>query len=491
MHLSKSKIMAGLQCPKRLYLQVHQPKLAASLDEKSQAAIEQGRAIGRLAQGMFPGGVLIESGDQVLSQTLARTEEALADGRAPAVFEGTFEHDDIAVRADILERQSGSNWRLLEVKSSTDLKECHVYDVAIQRFVLEGSGLKVAPCLVHLNRQYVYDGRQYELEKLFSVRELTQEISALKKNVGEIAGEQRAMLAQGAPPDIEPGRQCTDPYRCEFYNVCNQPLPSDHVANLPRISEAKLAELKKRGIGLIGDIPTDFQLTDRQRRAFECVKTGRAWFAKELSRALVKLEYPLYFMDFETLSPALPRFAGMRPYDHIPFQWSVHVQREPGGDLEHFEFLAENGDDPRPAFLESLAEALEKRGHIVVYSKSFESQRLTDLAGWLPKYQEAIGAIQSRLWDLLEVIRSYVYHPAFMGSFSLKKVLPALVPDMSYEGMEVSEGSEAGLAWDTMVRGEVDEGEKKQLREALLAYCKQDTLAMVRLLEMLQSASPS
>jgi hypothetical protein len=191
-------------------------------------------------------------------------------------------------------------------------------------------------------------------------------------------------------------------------------------------------------------------------------------------------------MDFETLAPALPRFAGMRPYDQIPFQWSVHIQANPGADLEHSAFLAENGDDPRPAFVRTLCETLGRKGSIVVYSKPFESQRLSDLARWLPKHENAISGIQGRLWDLLAVMHAHVYHPAFMGSFSLKSVLPALVPDMSYEGMEVAEGSEAGLAWDRMIRGQVDEAGKKRLREALLAYCKQDTLAMVRLLEILR-----
>jgi hypothetical protein len=189
-------------------------------------------------------------------------------------------------------------------------------------------------------------------------------------------------------------------------------------------------------------------------------------------------------MDFETLGLALPRFAGARPYDQLPFQWSLHIQRKPGGAVEHYEFLADNEDDPRPLFLKSLCQAIDRKGSIVVYS-NFESGRLNNLASWLPKYEDAITGIQDRLWDLLAVIRANVYHPGFAGSFSLKSVLPALVPEMSYKGMEVSEGSEAGLVWERMIRGQVDASERKRLREALLAYCKQDTLAMVRLVDVL------
>jgi hypothetical protein len=486
MHLSKSRIMAGLHCLKRLYLQVHEPDLASELDEKSQAAIDQGQEVALWARKMFPGGLLIEAGHEELNKALAQTEQAVANHQIPAVFEATFQHGNVLVRTDILKRSSKGTWQLLEVKSAANLKDRDVYDVAIQRLVLEGCGLTVVPCVMHLNREYVYDGQQYELEKLFRIQDLTDETSALKKDVGELIREQRRMLAQAAPPDIEPGRQCTNPVPCEFYDICNQSLPYDHITNLPALSATKLNKLKGLGIELIGDIPRDFSLTERQKRAWECVKTRKPWFGKGLKNAVAGLGYPLHFMDFETLAPALPRFAGMRPYDQIPFQWSVHIQANPGADLEHYAFLVENDDDPRPAFVRTLCETLGRKGSIVVYSKPFESQRLRDLARWLPKYENAISGIQGRLWDLLAVMHAHVYHPAFMGSFSLKSVLPALVPDMSYEGMEVAEGSEAGLAWDRMIRGQVDEAEKKRLREALLAYCKQDTLAMVRLLEILR-----
>jgi hypothetical protein len=176
----------------------------------------------------------------------------------------------------------------------------------------------------------------------------------------------------------------------------------------------------------------------------------------------------------------------MRPYDHLPFQWSLHVQQQPGGTSEHFEFLADDTSDPRKAFVSSLCQALGESGSIVVYNQQFESQRLWELAGWLPEYAERIRAIQRRLWDLLPVMRSHVYHPAFGGSFSLKAVLPALLPEMSYEGMEVANGQAAGLAWEAMIGGSCSEVERQTKRKALLAYCGQDTLALVKLLERLQ-----
>jgi hypothetical protein len=194
-------------------------------------------------------------------------------------------------------------------------------------------------------------------------------------------------------------------------------------------------------------------------------------------------------MDFETINPAIPRFRGMRPYDHLPFQWSVHVQAQPDVKAEHFEFLATDNGDPRPAFMASLCEALGDHGNIIVYNEQFESHRLWELAGWLPEYTQRIRNIQGRLWDLLPVVRKHVYHPAFEGSFSLKAVLPALVPEMTYEGMEVPNGQAAGMAWQAMIAGNPNETERQMKRKALLEYCEQDTLALVRLLYTLRRAA--
>ena len=488
MYLSKSKFVAGHQCLKRLYLQIHEPDLADEASESTQAVMEQGHEVGRWAQKMFSGGLLVEAGHEELGKAIEQTEQAVAKKHLPAVFEATFVHDRILARADILERLPGDRWRLIEVKSSTSLKDYYLFDVAIQRFILEGRGMKVVPCLMHLNREYIYDGKQYDLKKLFVIRDVTDQTKAIEQEVTDLIREERKVLARATPPDIEPGSQCTSPFTCEFYDHCNKPLPVDHIQNLPGISEPKLRKLAELGIELIGDIPKDFPLTDRQKRAWECAKTGKPWFGKGLNEALAELRYPLCFMDFETLGVALPRYAGMRPYDQIPFQWSVHVQRKPGADLEQFEFLPEEDADPRLAFVKALCPVVGKKGSIIAYNSGFESGCLESLAQWFPKYRDAITNIQERLWDLLPVMQTHVYHSAFCGSFSLKRVLPALVPEMSYDGMEVAEGSDAGLAWEKMVHSDIESAERKRLREALLAYCRQDTLAMVRLLEVLQAA---
>jgi hypothetical protein len=448
------------------------------------AVFEQGHEVGRWAEKRFPGGVLIEAGPEEMARALKQTQQAMEDRQSAAIFEATFAYDDVLVRVDILERLPRNMWRLIEVKSSTSVKDYHAYDVAIQRLILESLGIKVVPCLMLLNREYVYDGNQYDLEKLFIIEDLTDETAALEKEVKDLLREEWRVIAKAKPPDIAPGDHCTHPFDCVFFDLCNKPLPADHVSYLPGISAKKLEELTSRGIQSIKEIPKDFPLTERQRRAWECARSAKPWFGKGLKEALSGLRYPLNFMDFETLALALPRYAGMSPYDQIPFQWSLHVQRKPGAELEHYEFLADDSNDPRPEFIKTLCQVIGTKGSVLAYSSGFESGCLASLAEELPQYKDEIENIEGRLWDPLPVMRAHVYDLAFRGSYSLKSVLPALVPDMTYDGMEVSEGNEAGLAWEKMVRAATGSEERKRLRNALLAYCKQDTLAMVRLLEV-------
>jgi predicted RecB family nuclease len=488
MTISKTRYCAGVQCLKRLYLLVHSPELAAQADAAAEAIIEQGREVGMLARQLFPGGVEVDC-SRSLDQAIRTTRELIANPDVPAIFEGVFEHDKVLVKVDILHRRRDGRWRLIEVKSTTDVRDHHLEDVAIQYRVVSRSGVDVATvCLAHVNRAFVFDGQNIDAKRFFKIRNLTRRVQRSQPKLTFQLRSEFTVLAMKQPPDIAPGRHCTDPVTCEFYDRCNPPRPDDHIGYLPRIHASAMEELEEMGIESIRDIPDDFDLTEIQRRAATCVETGEPWFSPELSAELDKLEYPLRFVDFETLNPCVPRFAGMRPYDQLPFQWSVHVQREPGAEPEHYEFLATDASDPRREFISSLCHALGESGSIVVYS-SFESQRLSDLAAWLPKYAEPINAIQARLFDLLPVVREHSYHPAYAGSYSIKAVLPALVPELSYEGMLVADGQSAGLAWESLVNGGLNCDERKRIEKALRAYCGQDTLAMVRLLEMLRAVA--
>lgn len=488
--LSKTKFVAGCQCLKRLYLQVHEPKLAAEPDDAADVVIEQGREVGLLARKLFPGGIEVSS--TRVDQAIRRTKELVANPEVPAIFEGVFEHDGVLVRVDVLQRREENLWRLLEVKSASDLKDHYVQDVAIQSHVLSRSGLKLASSwLVHVNRAYVLTGTTIDPRQFFSFRNLTQRAQQFQPELVLRLRSQFQVLAATEAPDVPTGLHCVNPVVCEFFNHCNTPMPPDHICYIPRLHASAIAKLEEMGVQSVHDIPANFELSEIQRRACTAIQTGQPWFSPDLKKEFESLEFPLCFMDFETVNPAIPRFTGMRPYDYLPFQWSVHVQRQPGGTPEHFEFLAADNADPRTPFISSLCKVLGDVGSVIVYNQQFEAERLWELAGWLPEYTDRIRAIQRRLWDLLPVVRNHVYHPAFGGSFSLKAVLPALVSGMTYEGMAVPDGQAAGLAWESMIRGDSSESDRRAKRKALLDYCGQDTLAMVKLLDALQIASQS
>jgi hypothetical protein len=486
MRISKTKFCAGVQCLKRLYLLVHSPELGAQPDSADQAIIKQGREIGMLARKLFPGGIEVRS-EGGLDQAICATRELVANREVPAIFEGAFEHGGVLVRVDILHRRRNGRWRLIEVKSTTEVKDHHLEDVAIQHRVVTRSGVDLAAsCLAHVSRDYVHEGGPIDASRFFKIRNLTRQVERLQSELTVQLRSEFRVLAMPEAPNIPAGRHCSNPFAYEFFDHCNPPIPEDHILRLPRIHASTVAKLVALGVQSIHDIPEDYPFTGRLRRACTSVQMGEPWHSPEIGEELRKLKYPLYFADFETVNPALPRFSGMRPYDQIPFQWSVHVQREPAAAPEHFEFLAADRNDPRAAFASALCDVLGDCGSIVVYHQQFESQRLADLAAWLPEFDGRIEKIQHRLWDLLPIIRDYVYHPAFSGSYSLKSVLPALVPEMTYEGLEVADGQAAGLVWESVIGSECDDAEREEKRKALQEYCCQDTLGMVKLMELLR-----
>jgi predicted RecB family nuclease len=472
---------------KRLYLQVHQPELATQPDAAAEAIIQQGHEVGMLARRLFPGGE--EVCECSLDQAIRTTRELVAKPEISAVFEAVFEHQNVVVKVDILHRRRDGRWRLIEVKSTSDLKDQHIEDVAIQYRVVSRSGVDVASaCLAHVNRNYVYQGGDIDVWRFFRIKNLTRRVQRLQPKLTFQLRSEFTVLGMPKAPDVAPGRHCLQPVTCEFYDRCNLPRPDDHIGYLPRIHASAMEELEEMGIESIREIPDDFELSEIQRRAATCVQTGEPWFSPELRDVLGELAYPLYFADFETVNRAIPPFAGMRPYDHLPFQFSLHVQQTPESALEHYAFLAGDASDPRRDFISSLFAALGEVGSIIVYS-SFEYQRLSELASWFPEFVDRITAIQARLFDLLPIVREHTYHPAYAGSYSIKSVLPALVPEMTYEGMPVANGRDAGIAWESLVSGRLDHEERDRITKALLGYCGQDTLAMVRLLEKLKLAS--
>ena len=308
--LSKSKFVAGVQCLKRLYLQVHQPELATQPDAAAEAIIRQGQEVGMLARSLFPGGVEVDCSGG-LDEAIRATRELVANREVPAIFEAVFEHQNVLVKVDILHRRRDGRWRLIEVKSTAQVKDHHLEDVAIQYRVVSRSGLDVATaCLGHMNRNYIFPGGEIDPRRFFRIRNLTRRVQRLQPKLTFQLRSEFTVLAMSNAPDIAPGRHCADPVTCEFYDRCNPPLPDDHIGYLPHIHASAMEELEEMGIESIHNVPDDFELTEIQRRATTCVQTGEPWFSPELSSELDKLEYPLRFVDFETINPCVPGFAG-------------------------------------------------------------------------------------------------------------------------------------------------------------------------------------
>ena len=478
--LSKSKFLSGLQCHKRLYFEVHEPALATKPDAATQAMFDMGTEVGELARSRFPGGVLVTAGHRQTEAALAQTAALIQDPTVPAIYEGAFLHGGVLIRADILERvPTGEGrpcgWRLIEVKSSTKVKDVHLEDLAVQSEVILGAGLTlVSSGLMHINTGYVYRNGAIDLTELFAIQDLSEAVAQRRAEVPKRLAEMSHMLLQTQPPVIEPDGHCHTPYDCPFWEHCTKDKPARWIHYLPG-SKQVVSQLTQQGVTTIDEIPAGTKLSPVQSR----VKENVEWVSAKLGPLLKAVQYPVHHLDFETVMLPVPRFSETRPYQALPVQWSNHIEQS-SGELRHEEFLHKDVSDPREVLATSLLKSLGERGSICVYSP-YERSILEQLAAALPSLRPALSRIVSRLWDLFPIIRDHYYHPAFGGSYSIKAVLPAIVPSLAYDDLAIQEGGHAASQYYRMVFVETDWVERATIEEALLRYCARDTLAMVEL----------
>lgn len=483
MQLSKSKFISGLQCDKRLWLSVHEkdaPEL--QVDPGLQAIFDHGTHVGELARQHIPGGVLIDLPHYEVRERVAATERALESG-AKVIYEASFLADDVFVAVDILHRR-GRRWTVTEVKSTCKVKPEHIPDAAVQTHVARRAGLDVSRTeVMHLNRNCRFP----DLDDLFVRADVTERVEDEMVYVPREARRQLRVL-RGPEPDVDPGDHCSAPYDCPFIARCWPENPEHHVSTLYRIGGKQLDRLLEDGIETIHDIPEDLELSpipDRQRRA---VQSGRVIVERGLKRALAELEHPIAYLDFETIGLPIPIWDGCRPYDSVPVQFSCDVEGA-SGTPRHHEWLAEGVDDPRPAMAEALVRALRGAKTILAYNAGFEIGCIEGLRAAVPKLDKELGRAQHRVRDLLPIVREHVYHPDFGGGFGLKRVMPALVPELSYEELAIQDGGSATVELERLLlRGsETSDAERAALRSALLDYCRMDTLAMVKIVERLRA----
>ena len=495
--LSKSKYLRGLQCHKSLWLQKDGKIKPTPVSKSSQVIFDEGTRVGEEAQKLFPGGKLIKYEGSTFDEKIAKTKEWLASGES-TIYEATFKFDNILVMVDILTK--GKNgWEIYEVKSaakvyknkSNKVQDVYVNDVAIQYYVLKGSGLDISKVfLVHINNQYVRQG-PLEIDELFLFADLTEPVIEAQNVVVDELGRIREVLNRGEP-EIKIGVHCDKPYECDFKTHCwsDEILNGYTVFNIGGLHSSKKFELYEFGVTKIKDVPETFPLTKSQRLQVEIELSGKEVVdSKQIDNFLNNLYYPLYFLDFETFTQIIPEWDDLRPYQKIPFQYSIHYIEHEGECATHLEFLADENSDPRKSIADRIVGDIPKKACVLVYNWSFEKGVIQDLVKQFPGYSDHLMNIHDNIMDLMVPFqKKYYYKKEMKGRYSIKAVLPALTSDSSYSKMTINEGMEASNNYKSLP-SITDTIAREKIKEDLKVYCKQDTQSMVDVLECLKKVN--
>lgn len=493
MNLSKSKYTRYCQCPKMLWMDTYKKELAKE-DPALQRRFDEGNEVGDLAMGLLGEYVettaYTEDGKLDIPAMLKNTKKYLAQG-VENICEAAFSKNRCYCAVDILHKTE-SGYDIYEVKSSTDIKEVYLIDCAYQKWVLESSGLKIGRVhIAYINNNYVKCG-DLDIHQLFNIEDVTEQLTPYYAVVKDNTAAAIAYISDKNEPTMDIGLQCSSPYECPYWDYCSRNLAVPNIFNLYRLSAKKADELYKEGIVSFDDIvKSGMSLSRIQRMQVEAEQLQLPTHIDKLGikAFLNTLSYPLYFLDFETFQTCVPIYDGTKPYQQVPFQYSLHYIEGPECELKHKEFLADENSDPRRAIAERLVEDIPQNVCVLAYNKAFECTRIKELAETFPDLSEKLLNIRDNIHDLLDVFRDgFVYDRAMGGSLSIKSVLPALFPDnpgLNYHNLnDVHNGGEAMAAFLSL-RG-MEKNERDNLRASLLAYCKLDTLAMVLLWQRLR-----
>ena len=485
--LSKSQLLAFRQCPKRFWLEVHQPELCADTGPVV-ARFSTGHRVGDIARQLYDPqaqGTLIDPQVEGFDASFVRTQQLLTRSRQP-IFEAGFRGGGALAFVDVLlptTEGSHSQWRMVKVKSSTGVKDYHRDEVAILAYVARESGLALtAIALAHINSRWTYPGEGDYHGFLFE-SDLSEEAFARADEVKSWVTEAQALVQCDSAPTLATGAQCFHPMECGFYNHCGslEPQAEHPIHWLPRAGQAVQNHVQMHGVTELRDLP-DALLNPLQLRVKQATLSGQAFFDQAgAAQALLGHPLPAYFIDFETIQFAVPIWAGTRPYQQIPFQFSVHYL-DTAGHITHTAFLDLSGHNPCRAFAQNLLAACGTKGPVFVYNAAFETTRIRELAERFTDLAPYLFALNERVVDLLPIARQHYYHPSQQGSWSIKAVLPALCPDLRYTDLDgVQDGGMAQQAYLEAIAPTTTARRKAELEHQLLAYCHLDTWAMVRL----------
>ena len=476
--LTKSKYLQGLQCSKLLWVSVNDKMRIPEPSVSTEAIFKAGNLIGVLATKVFKNGIDLSGLD--FKENIKQTEDALKK-RKP-IFEAGFLEGRLFSRADILLPVVGGKWDIIEVKSSTEIKDINIHDLSFQRYTYEKAGLKIRKCiLMHVNSAYVKSGN-IAPEDFFVQADVTEMADEFGQGIKERINEMLKII-DASEPKYRIGTYCGDPYVCPLKFECWANVPKESVFEFYWMLGEKKFGLWDNGVRMMKDVGDDAnsnykqEIQQRLARGKEKVHIDK----EKIGDWLKELKYPIYYLDFETINPVLPKFDGMKPYQRIPFQFSLHIQSK-NGNLKHYSFLAEGVEDPRMEFMMELRRLLNKKGSIVVYNQGFEKGVMTEGATAFPEFREWYdGNIKGRVVDLLDVFREFWYYDSGQkGSCSIKAVLPVL-SDLKYSDLEIGKGDLASLEYERVTYGDVGEEERLKVRAALEKYCELDTLAEVEI----------
>ena len=485
--LSKTKLMRGYRCLKCIYLTVQRPELEAPITPETQALFDQGNLVGEAARRFFPDGVLVDKLPWDFSGALTKTQELIASG-ATIIFEAAFAYQGCYARADIIQLSPETKrWRIHEVKSTTKVKPEHIDDVGLQAWIMAKSGLPLEQInIMHLNPECRYP----DLSQLFSTHDVTAEIRATYLSIQPKIATIYDALRKPSVPDIDIGSYCLAPTECGFNKHCwkEKNIPELSVLDMPGLRDHKW-DLYYDGIMYLDDprLADRIALNELQERIINTYKTKQRFVdTAGIKLDLSSWQFPLIFLDFETINPAIPRYQNCGPYHQVPFQFSVHTWAHKDADLIHRAYLHETADDPRQLLIPALLDACGTEGPIVAYYGKFEAARIEELANYSPEHRDALLQLVARIVDPLPIIRQHVYDNGFKGSFSLKNVAPALLGnEHGYDNMPVANGGDAQRAYEELISPSTSAEKKARIKEAMLAYCEKDTYVMVLLVKWL------
>jgi len=484
--LSKSTFVRGLQCEKSLYLYKNHFNLKDTPSLSLKTIFEQGTSIGLLAQHLFPGGVDASTKSYInINDSVKKTFDFINQGET-TIYEATFIYNNVLAALDILVKKE-DGWHAYEVKSSTRISSTYLNDAAIQYYTIINSGINLKDIsIIYINKNYLMN-ENIDVSQLFNIESVYDKVLKLNDRIPKDVNRFKKVLMSSKAPNVDIGTHCSKPYECDFKGVCWNHIPDYSIFDISRLSTKKKFDLYKKGIVKIDQVDINkTPLNSDQLIQVQSDLNNKTYIeTKKIKKFIKDLKYPLFYLDFETISSAIPMYKNTKPYQQLVFQYSLHVQKSINSKIVHSDYLANQNEDPRSQFIERLINDCGNYGDIIVYNISFERGKLKNLIKNFPKYSFQLTSIINRLKDLMLPFKNkWYYSPKMKGSYSIKYVLPALVPDLSYDNLDIKDGGTASNIFLSMVNGTFN-GDVKETRKQLLEYCYMDTFAMVKILEKL------